>query len=61
MTHRVADIHEYVMMAAPVDGEYQLVAGFPPKALTDPMKTIEQAGLKNASITQKIIWLIKLK
>jgi hypothetical protein len=43
------------MMAAPVDGEYQLVAGFPPKPLSDPMKTIQEAGLKSASITQKII------
>jgi UBX domain-containing protein 1 len=53
--HRVADIHEYLMQAAPVDGDYQLVHGFPPKALTDPMKTIEEAGLKNAAITQKIV------
>jgi hypothetical protein len=43
------------MMAAPVDGEYQLVHGFPPKPLNDPSKTIEEAGLKGASITQKII------
>ena len=52
---KVADIHEYVMMAAPVDGDYQLVFGFPPKALSDPSKTIEEAGLKSASITQKIL------
>jgi hypothetical protein len=43
------------MNAAPVDGEYQLVHGFPPRSLTDPMKTIEEAGLKGASLTQKII------
>jgi len=55
LSRRVADIHEYVMMAAPVDGDYQLVFGFPPKALSDPSKTIEEAGLKSASITQKIV------
>ena len=55
MTHTVSDIHAYVLNAAPVDGEYQLVSGFPPKPLTDPSKTIEQAGLKNAAITQKIL------
>lgn len=55
LSHHVSDIHEYVMTAAPVDGDYQLVFGFPPKALTDPTKTIEEAGLKNAAITQKII------
>jgi UBX domain-containing protein 1 len=43
------------MFAAPVDGDYQLISGFPPKALTDPSKTIEEAGLKNAAITQKIV------
>jgi UBX domain-containing protein 1 len=55
MTHTVGDIHSFIMCAAPVDGEYQLISGFPPKPLDDPAKTIEQAGLKNAAITQKII------
>ncbi len=55
LTHRVSDIHNYVMIAAPVDGEYQLIFGFPPKVLADPQKTIGDAGLKNASITQKIV------
>ena len=41
MTHTVADIHSYVMNAAPVDGEYALISGFPPKPLSDPSKTIE--------------------
>lgn len=53
--HLVSDIHDYVMQAAPVDGEYQLVFGFPPKPINDPSKTIEQAGLKNAAITQRIV------
>ena len=43
------------MMAAPVEGEYQLVTGFPPKPITDTTATIEKAGLKNAAITQKIL------
>ena len=41
MTHTVSDIHAYVMNAAPVDGEYSLITGFPPKPLSDPSKTIE--------------------
>lgn len=41
LTHTVADIHAYVACAAPVDGEYQLITGFPPKPLSDPSKTIE--------------------
>lgn len=55
MTHTVADIHAFVMNAAPVEGEYQLVSGFPPKPLNDPSLTIEQAKLKNAALTQKIL------
>jgi UBX domain-containing protein 1 len=55
LTHRVSDIHSYVMEAAPVDGEYQLITGFPPKPLSDPSKTVVEAGLKNARITQKIL------
>ena len=55
LTHTVGDIHSYVMFAAPVEGEYQLVQGFPPKPLTDVSQTVEKAGLKNAAITQKII------
>lgn len=55
LTHTVNDIHNYVMTAAPVDGEYQLIAGFPPKPLLDPNQSIEKAGLKGAKITQKII------
>ena len=55
LTHKVEHIYNFVASAAPVDGEYQLVKGFPPKPLNDPSLTIEQAGLKNSSLTQKII------
>jgi UBX domain len=41
--HTVGDIHMYVMQAAPVDGSYDLIAGFPPKALDNPDLTIEAA------------------
>ena len=30
-----------------------LMAGFPPKALSDAAVTLEAAGLKNAAVTQK--------
>lgn len=53
--HTIADIHTFVMCAAPIDGEYTLLTGFPPKPLADPGMTIEAAGLKNAAITQKIL------
>ena len=54
LTHTVADLHTYICFAAPVDGSYALLSGFPPRPLTDPSKTIEAAGLTKASITQKL-------
>jgi hypothetical protein len=32
---------------------FELVAGFPPKPLTDPSLTLKEAGLLNGSITQR--------
>mmetsp|Transcript_41170 Transcript_41170/g.47404 ORF Transcript_41170/g.47404 Transcript_41170/m.47404 type:complete len:119 (+) Transcript_41170:392-748(+) len=55
LTHTVGDLHMYIMMAAPVDGSYQLLTGFPPKPVGDPELSIEEAGLKGAAITQKIL------
>ena len=55
MTHTVGDIHAFVMAAAPVEGEYSLVTGFPPKPLSNPGATLESIGLKNAAIIQKIM------
>ncbi len=54
LTHTVADLHAYVMSVAPVEGAYKLLAGFPPKPLTDPSATIQSAGLQRAAITQKL-------
>ena len=54
-SHTVADLHAYITFVAPVEGSYQLVAGFPPKPLNDPNATIEAAGLIKASITQKLV------
>ncbi|CAN0539179.1 unnamed protein product [Scytosiphon promiscuus] len=31
-----------------------LIAGYPPAPLTDASLTLEKAGLKNASVTQKL-------
>jgi len=32
---------------------FELVAGFPPKPLTNPALTLKEAGLLNGSITQR--------
>lgn len=52
--HKVSDLHNYIAVVAPVDGSYQLINGFPPKPLTNPNATIQEAGLLKASITQKL-------
>ena len=54
LDHRVSDLHTFVKTIAPVKGTYQLMVGFPPKALSNPSATIEEAGLIKASITQKL-------
>ena len=53
-THTVGDIRAYVSVIAPVKGNFELISGFPPKALNNPSATIEEAGLLKASITQKL-------
>lgn len=52
----IADLHYVFMECAPVDGEYHLVYGFPPKEIKiDPSTTLKDAGLLQETISQKII------
>ena len=51
----VSLLHEFLMVAAPVDGSYQLIAGFPPKPIEDPNQTIKQAGLNGGVVTQRLV------
>lgn len=54
--HTIADIRAFINASRP-DGSrtYQLqTVGFPPKPLTDPNQTIDQAGLANSVVIQKI-------
>jgi UBX domain-containing protein 1 len=49
--HTIGDIHMYVMMAAPVDGSYSLMEGFPPKSIPEADGlSIQDAGLCDSSI-----------
>ncbi|GLJ30770.1 hypothetical protein SUGI_0610210 [Cryptomeria japonica] len=54
--HTIADIRAFIDAARPGGSStYQLQAmGFPPKPLNDPMQTIEQAGLINSVVLQKL-------
>ncbi|KAH9301468.1 hypothetical protein KI387_013051 [Taxus chinensis] len=54
--HTIADIRAFIDAARPGGGStYQLQAmSFPPKPLSNPMQTIEQAGLINSVVLQKL-------
>ncbi|CAL5411892.1 unnamed protein product [Camellia sinensis] len=53
--HTTGHIRAFIDASRPGDNRaYQLQAvGFPPKPLTDPTQTIEQAGLANSIVIQK--------
>ncbi|KAG8494378.1 hypothetical protein CXB51_012072 [Gossypium anomalum] len=53
--HTVDDIRSFINASRPGGAtNYQLqIMGFPPKLLTDPTQTIEQAGLANSVVIQK--------
>ncbi|XP_022724518.1 plant UBX domain-containing protein 4-like [Durio zibethinus] len=53
--HTVDDIRSFINASRPRSAtNYQLqIMGFPPKLLTDPTQTIEQAGLSNSVVIQK--------
>lgn len=54
--HTVGDIRAFIDASRPSDtSAYRLqTVGFPPKILNDPTQTIEQAGLANSVVIQKL-------
>lgn len=48
------EIYNYVTVAAPIDRDFQLLEGFPPKPLTDFKKTVAELGILNSALTQNI-------
>lgn len=48
----VLQLYEHFMSVSGLSG-FEMVAGFPPKALTNPALTLKEAGLLNGSITQR--------
>ena len=54
LDHTIQDVVNYIAAQRPGDaGGYDLLTGFPPAPLTDFAQTLEAAGLKNGSLTQK--------
>ena len=49
----VAQLDALIRADHGAEGSYQLLAGFPPSPLADPAASVEAAGLKGASVTQK--------
>jgi UBX domain-containing protein 1 len=55
LSTRVSEIFNYVWSLAPVTGEFDLMAGFPPQPLKDMNQTVEEAGLEDSKVTQRIL------
>ncbi|CAH0519894.1 unnamed protein product [Peronospora belbahrii] len=56
LDHTLRDLHAIIQLNDAGAQPYALLAGFPPRPVaTDLDQTIEQAGLKGAAITQKLI------
>ena len=53
LDHTVAQLDALIRADHGAEGSYQLLAGFPPAPLADPAASVEAAGLKGASVTQK--------
>lgn len=54
LSNTVDDIFVFVTQAAPVNGSFQLVEGFPPKPLSEFGKTIEELKLQGTTLTQRL-------
>lgn len=54
LDQKLDDIIAYLSQVAPVSGSFKLVEGFPPKALTDYDKSIDQMKLQGSVITQTL-------
>lgn len=48
-------LYEYVTFAAPVEGAFQLVSGFPPKHLDNIWESIEDSGIAGSAVIQKLV------
>lgn len=55
--HTVNDLYNYCKVVAPAakGATFNLIAGYPPKALTDMKATLESAGLLKSAVQQKLV------
>jgi len=52
---KVSELFTYVWQLTSNAGEFELIAGFPPKSLTNVNQTIEEAGLEDSKVIQKLL------
>ncbi|MES1907772.1 MAG: hypothetical protein MHM6MM_000826 [Cercozoa sp. M6MM] len=50
----VLDVYQHLMAVSNFTAPFTMLAGFPPRPLTDPKATLEQVGLRNDTVTQKL-------
>ncbi len=50
----VLELYGHVKSVSGVGKSFELLAGFPPKALNEPNQTVKEAGLHMQRITQKV-------
>lgn len=55
VTTRVGVIRDFVATAAPVQGEFELMTGFPLTAVRNLKLTVQEAGMANSAVTQRLI------
>ena len=55
--HTVNDLYNYCKVVAPAakGATFNLIAGYPPKALTDMKATLESDGLLKSAVQQKLV------
>ena len=54
-SHTISDVRAFIDATRPGEAsEYTLQVGFPPKPLDDATKTIEEAGVANSVIIQRV-------
>jgi UBX domain-containing protein 1 len=54
LTTRIEQLYEYAMLAAPVEGSFELLSGFPPKPLAEPSQTVQAAGVAGSAVIQRL-------
>jgi hypothetical protein len=54
LVHTLGDIRNYVNMVAPVDGDFQLIEGFPPRPATQMDKTIAELKFQGTTLIQRL-------